>query len=159
MKYAHRAQVDSAIAYKNRLESEHPEIYLTLRSEVIFAIADAFFMLRRYDEAIANFKYIVENAPEGNIEMAWRLIALSYLRSDRVQLALDALGSGLQSLPQSTSLYFDFLNISFIHELNLIQAIEIGEQGRGLILEPSAKAYLCFLLARLYKLTGLLQRL
>ncbi|MCX6125394.1 MAG: tetratricopeptide repeat protein, partial [Proteobacteria bacterium] len=141
-------------AFKERIEQEHPAYYAMVRASALFKIAESFFSSRHYDDAISYLKFIINQVPEGDHRRAYEYISYSYQRSNRINAALDTLDEAIRIFPLEIHFHFNYLALAYNSSLRIKDAVAYGEQGRLMDLPFYDRAYLCFLLARIYKLDG-----
>jgi tetratricopeptide (TPR) repeat protein len=154
IKYATRERTVDALAFKVKIEQEHPAYYAKVRAPALFKIADSFFLSRQYDEAISYLKFIIDQVPEADHRRAFEYLSYSYQRSNRINAAFDTLEEAIKIFPSEIRFHFNYLAMAYNDHLRVKKAITYGEQGRLLDLPFYDRAYLCFLVARVYKLDG-----
>ena len=152
VKYAAREKNSDALAFKVKIEQEHPAYYAKVRAPALFKIADSFFSSRHYEDAISYLKFIIDQIPEGDRRRAFYYISYCYQRMSRIDDALNTLDEAIKFFPSEIHFYFDNLTLAFQHNLRIKNGIMLGEKGRLIDLPFYDKAYLCFVLARIYKL-------
>jgi len=158
VEYAERADIEKVLYYSDLIKKTDFEYYNQQQDFILYIIGMVHTKLRDFDKAIATYQQIVENSTnEEFIKKAYRELSFCYMVQNKIIESYDILKLLVDRYPEDITSYMSIAGLADKFDYKIDETIVIVLEGLELDAEVKNKAYLYFLLARLYEKKNLIQ--